>query len=98
MFKELILIVFRLNVDRMKKIPFLTSLAILLIFIASCAAESEYIANLPKIDGFEVKNIYRLNKNLLAAYMDSSGNRLVFKLNESSATWMRILYKTKVSQ
>ena len=89
---------FRLNVDRMKKIPFLTSLAFFIIFIASCAAESEYIVNLPKVDGFEIKKIYRLNKNLLAAYLDSSGNRLVFKLNESSATWIRILFKTKVSQ
>ena len=87
----------RLNVDRMMKIPFLTFLAFLIIFIASCAAESEYIANLPKIDGFEVKNIYRLNRNLLATYMDSSGNRLVFKLSQSSATWKRILFKTKVS-
>ena len=58
--------------------------------------QDEYIANLPKIEGFEVKKIYRLNRNLLAAYMDSSGNRLVFKLNESSATWKRILFKTKV--
>ena len=88
---------FRLNVDRMKKIPSLTFLAFFVIFIASCAAESEYIANLPKIDGFEVKNIYRLNRSLLAAYMDSSGNHLVFKFNESSATWKRILFKTKVS-
>ena len=88
---------FRLDVDRMKKTPYLNFLTIFVIFIASCAAESEYIANLPKIDGFEVKNINRLNKNLLAAYGDSSGNRLVFKLNESSATWKRILFKTKVS-
>ena len=87
---------FRLNVDMMKKIPSLNFLAFFVIFIASCAAESEYISNLPKIDGFEVKNIYSLNRNLLAAYMDSSGNRLVFKLNESSATWNRILFKTKV--
>ena len=85
------------NVCRMNKLTSLTFLVIFVIFIASCAAESEYIANLPKIDGFEVKNIYRLNRNLLAAYMDSSGNRLVFKLNESSATWKRILFKTKVS-
>ena len=48
-------------------------------------------------DKFENVNLYRLNRNLLAAYMDSSGNRLVFKLNESSATWKRILFKTKVS-
>ena len=89
---------FRLHVDRMKKIPSLTFLAIFIIFIASCgAAESEYTANLPKIDGFEVKKIYRLNRNLLAAYSDSSGNRLVLKSNESSATWKRILFKTKVS-
>ena len=87
---------FTLNVDRMKKIPSLTFLAFFVIFIASCAAESEYIPNLPKIDGFEVKNIYRLNRNLLAVSTDSSGNRLVFKLSESSATWKRILFKTKV--
>ena len=93
----MILIVSKLNVDRMKKIPSLTFLAFFVIFIASCAAEIKYLANLPKIDGFEVKKIYRLNRNLLAAYMDSSGNRLVFKLNESSATWKRILFKTKVS-
>ena len=80
----------------MKKILSLTFLAFFVIFIASCASESEYIANLPKIEGFEVKKIYRLNLNLLAAYTDSSGNRLVFKLNESSATWKRILLKTKV--
>ena len=88
---------FRVNVDNMKKIPSLTFLVFFLVFIASCAAESGYIANLPKIDGFEVKKIYRLNKNLLATYMDLSGNRLVFKLNESSATWKRILFKTKVT-
>ena len=87
----------RLNVDRMKKIPSLTFLAFFIIFIASCAAESEYIANLPKVDGFEIKNIYRVNRNILAAYVDSSGNSLFFKLNESSATWKRILFKTKVS-
>ena len=81
----------------MKKIHFLTFLVFFVIFIASCAAEYEYVANLPKIDGFEVKNIYRLNRNLMAAYMDSSGNRLVFKLKESSATWKRIMFKTKVS-
>ena len=87
----------KLNVDRMKKIPSLTFMAFFVIFIASCAAESEYITNLPKIEGFEVKEIFRLNRNLLAAYTDSSGNRLVFKLSESSATWKRILFKTKVS-
>ena len=87
---------FRLNIDMMKKTPSLTFLAFFVIFITSCASESEYIANLPKIEGFEVKKIYRLNLNLLAAYTDSSGNRLVFKLNESSATWKRILFKTKV--
>ena len=80
----------------MKKIPSLSFLAFFVIFIASCAVESENLANLPKIEGFEVKKIYRLNLNLLAAYTDSSGNRLVFKLNESSATWKRILFKTKV--
>ena len=88
---------FILNVDRMKKTAYLTFQAFFVIVITSCAAENEYTANLPKIDGFEVKKIYRLNRNLLAAYMDSSGNRLVFKLNESSATWKRILFKTKVS-
>ena len=81
----------------MKKILSLTFLAFFVIFIASCASESEYIANLPKIEGFEVKKIYRLNLNFLAAYTDSSGNRLVFKLNEGSATWKRILFKTKLS-
>ena len=85
------------NVYMMNKLTSLTFLAIFVIFFASCAADSEYIANLPKIEGFEVKKIYRLNTNYLAAYMDSSGNRLVFKLNESSATWKRILFKTKVS-
>ena len=85
---------FRLNVDRMKKIPALTFLAFFVIYIALCAAESEYIANLPKNEGFEVKKIYR---NLLATYIDSSENSFVFKLNESSATWKRILFKTKVS-
>ena len=88
---------FRVNVDNMKKIPSLTFLVFFLVFIASCAAESGYIANLPKIDGFEVNKIYRLNRSVLVAYMDSSGNRLVFKLNENSATWKRILFKTKVS-
>ena len=81
----------------MKIFSVLISKLFFVILIASCAAESEYIANLPKIDGFEVKKVYRLNRNMLAAYMDSSGNRLVFKLNESSATWKRILFKTKVS-
>jgi len=81
----------------MKKIPSLTFLAFFVMIIASCAAENEYLANLPKIEGFEVKKIYRLNRNLLAAYVDSSGNRLVFKLNGNSATWKRILFKTKVS-
>ena len=68
-----------------------------LIIIASCAAESEHLANLPKIYGFEVQKIYRLNRHILAAYIDSSGNRLFFKINENSATWKRILFKTKVS-
>jgi len=81
----------------MKKISALILLVFFLIFFTSCAAESKFIANLPKIDGFELIKIYRLNRNLLATYMDSSGNRLVFKLNESSATWKRILFKTKVS-
>ena len=81
----------------MKKLPFLTFLTFYVIFFTSCAEESEYIANLPIIDGFEVKNIDRLNTNLLATYSDLSGNSLVFKLNENSATWRRILFKTKVS-
>ena len=81
----------------MKIFSVLISLVFIVILIASCAAESEYLANLPNIDKFEVKKVYRLNRNILAAYMDSSGNRLVFKLNESSATWKRILFKTKVS-
>ena len=81
----------------MKKLTNLTLLAFFIIFIASCAAESEYIANLPNIEGFKVNKTYRLNSNLLAAYMDSSGNRLVFKLDQNSATWKRIMFKTKVS-
>ena len=52
----------RLNVVRMKKIPSLTFLIFFVIVISSCAEESEYTSNLPKIDGFEVKKIYRLNK------------------------------------
>ena len=86
-----------LNTFQMKILSVLISLVFIVILITSCAAESEYIANLPKIDGFEVKKVYSLNRNVLAAYLDSSGNRLVFKLNESSATWKRILFKTKVS-
>ena len=81
----------------MKKLPFLTFLTFYVIFFTSCSEESEYIANIPIIDGFEVKNIYRLNTNLLATYSDISGNTLIFKLNENSATWKRILFKTKVS-
>ena len=81
----------------MKIFSVLISQLLFVILIASCATESEYLANLPKIDGFKAKKVYRLNSNVLAAYMDSSGNRLVFKLNESSATWKRILFKTKVS-
>ena len=81
----------------MNKLPFLALLTLYVIFFTSCAEESEYIANLPKIDGFEVKKFYRLNTNLLATYRDLSGNILVFKLNENSATWRRLLFKTKVS-
>ena len=88
---------FRQNVDSMKKIPSITVLAFFVIIFASCAPDSEYIANLPKINGFKVKKIYRLNSNILATYVDTPGNRLVFKLIESSATWKRILFKTKVS-
>ncbi len=80
-----------------KKLPFLALLSFYVIFFTSCAEESKYISNLPKIDGYEVKNIYRLNTNLLATYMDLSGNSLVFKLNENSETWKRILFKTKAS-
>jgi len=79
----------------MKNSPFLAFLTFYVIFFTSCAEESEYIANLPKIDGFEVKNVYRLNTNLLATYSDLSGNRLVLKLNKNSATWKRILFETK---
>ena len=81
----------------MKKFPFLAFLTFYVIIFTSCAEEIEYIANLPKIDGFEVKKIYRLNTIMLAKYKDLSGNSLVFKLNENSATWKRILFKTKVS-
>ena len=94
---KIIPIVFRIIVDRMKKIASLNFLVFFSIFIVSCAAENKNKANLPKIDGFEVKKIFRLNRSILVAYMDSSGNRLVFKLNENSATWKRILFKTKVS-
>tara|TARA_B100000945_G_scaffold304522_1_gene290103 strand:- start:118 stop:372 length:255 start_codon:yes stop_codon:yes gene_type:complete len=80
----------------MKKLSSLTFFAFFLIFVESCAVERHYIINLPKIDGFVVKKIYRLNSNLLAAFIDLSGNRLVYKFNESSATWKRILFKTKV--
>ena len=80
-----------------KKLPFLALLTLYVFFFTSCAEESKYIANLPKIDGFEVQNIYRLNTNLLATYRDLSGNSLVFKLNENSETWKRILFKTKAS-
>ena len=80
-----------------KMLPFLALLSFYVIFFTSCAEESKYISNLPKIDGYEVKNIYRLNTNLLATYMDLSGNSLVFKLNENSETWKRILFKTKAS-
>ena len=80
-----------------KMLPFLALLSFYVIFFTSCAEESKYISNLPKIDGYEVKNIYRLNTNLLATYGDLSGNSLVFKLNENSATWKRILFKTKAS-
>ena len=81
----------------MNKLSSLMLLAFFTIIIASCAADSEYIANLPKIDGFKVEKIYKFNRNLIAAYKDLSGNSLVFKLNEGSATWKRILFKTKVS-
>ena len=80
-----------------KKLLFLALLSFYVIFFTSCAEENKYISNLPNIDGYEVKNIYRLNTNLLATYMDLSGNSLVFKLNENSATWKRILFKTKAS-
>ena len=81
----------------MKKISSLGLLTLFVICIVSCAAEREYITNLPKIDGFELKKMFKLNKNLLAAYTDLSGNSIVFKLNENSATWKRIIFKTKVS-
>ena len=81
----------------MKKLLSLNFLLVLIIILMSCAAEREYLSNLPKIKGFEVNKIYRLNTNIIAAYIDQSGNRLVFKLNESSAPWKRILFKTKVS-
>ena len=81
----------------MKKLYYFSFLAYFVIWISSCAVEGEYFSNLPIIGGFEVKKIYRLNSNLLAAYMDSSGNRLVFKLDQNSATWKRIMFKTKVS-
>ena len=81
----------------MKKLNSLIYLVFFVIFVASCAEEGENIAKFPKIDGFEVKKVYILNNNYLASYFDSSGNSLFFKLNESSATWKRIMFKTKVS-
>ncbi len=71
----------------MKMLPFLALLSFYSIFFTSCAEENKYISNLPNIDGYEVKNIYRLNTNLLATYMDLSGNSLVFKLYLNSVTW-----------
>ena len=67
------------------------------IFITSCGLESESIANLPNIYGYEVKKIYKINNILLATYCDLSGNILVFKLNKRSATWKRVLFKTNAS-
>ena len=81
----------------MKKLPFLAFLMFYVIFFTSCAEESGYISNLPKINGYELKKIYRLNTIILAKYRDLSGNSLVFKLNVNSATWKRILFKTKAS-
>ena len=52
---------------------------------------------MPEIIGFQVKKIYKINNNLLATYADISGNSIFFKLNVGSATWERILFKTKVS-
>ena len=88
---------FRLNFDRMKKIPALIFLVFFSIYFASCAVDSEYMSNLPEITGFKIKKIFRINRKLLASYSDSSGNHLFFKLNEKSAKWNRILFKTKVS-
>ena len=48
----------------MKIFSVLISQLFFVIFIASCASESEYLANFPKIDGFEVKKVYRLNRNM----------------------------------
>ena len=81
----------------MNKLSFLALLTLFVIIIASCAAENEYMANIPKIYGFKVKKIFILNKNMLATYTDSFGNSIVFKFDESSASWKRILFKTKVS-
>ena len=40
----------------MKKLFSLAFVAIFVIFIKSCAIEGEYVANLPKIEGFEVSH------------------------------------------
>ena len=81
----------------MKNIFFIACLALFALFLESCASEREFMAYLPKIGGFEIKKIYRLNSNYLAKYTDYSGNLLVFKFNESSSTWKRLLFKTKLS-
>ena len=79
------------------KLIYFNFLMFFVIFITSCGLESESIANLPKIYGYEVKKIYKINNILLATYCDLSGNSLVFKLNEGSATWKRVLFKTNAS-
>ena len=84
-------------VNRIKNLVFKTFLFIFVIFFESCADQREYLVNLPVINGFEIKKVYSLNRQLLASYLDTSGNRLVFKFNENSATWKRIMFKTKVS-
>ena len=79
----------------MNKLTFITLLTFFVIIFVSCADESEYTVNPPEIDGFEIKKVYSINRKLLVSYVDISGNRLVLKFNENSATWKRIMFKTK---
>ena len=81
----------------MKKLIAVTLLMFFVIYITSCSLESDEIVKMPKIIGFQVRKIYKINNNLLANYVDVSGNSIFFKLNEGSETWKRILFKTNVS-
>lgn len=79
----------------MNKILIITTIVIPVLFFGGCAAESENITNLPEIEGFKMNKVYRLNQNMLASYTDPAGNRVLFKFNDSTATWKRTMFKTK---